>query len=332
MNCESPESIKITRICALNQSFPDSISFLTSKKLLKDAQHSAAAAIIVSKDIAGLLKSPLLAVNSTEMALVTVLDVLYPEKKPAAAIEKTAAVDKTAKIGEGTYVGHHVFVGENAVIGKNCVIESGVHIGADVRIGDDARIGPNCVFHHGVIVGNRFVVFGNSTFGADGFRFVNIKGKYVKIKQIGTVVIGDDVEIGACTTIDRGGIGDTLIGDGCKLDNHIHIGHNCVLGKNVAIAGWAGVAGSTTIEDNVQVGGGCGLADHVTIGEGTILGGGTAVRTDIPAKSVYVGWDFCLPFPEFQKVRVNTKHVVHLNKYVRRIEELEKKLGKTNEG
>ncbi|TGK62847.1 UDP-3-O-(3-hydroxymyristoyl)glucosamine N-acyltransferase [Leptospira wolffii] len=326
-NCTDPKSVIVHSVSPIHPGQKESISFLSNKKMLSDAKNTASSIVLTTAEFAKELQIPCLIVDKPDLVLAQVLDLVYPPHKFESKIEPSAFVHPSAKIGKNVYVGNFVSVGESAEIGDDTILEDGVHIGRGARIGAGSHIGPNNVIHHGVLIGKRFRSFGNCTVGGDGFRFVFANGKHNKIPQVGTVIVGDDVEMGSNSAIDRGGLENTIIGDGCKFDNLVHIGHNCVLGKNVVIAGYTGIAGSTTIGDNVTIGGGCGVADHIGIPSGTIVGGGTSVRNTLPKADIYVGWDYGLTFPEFQKLRVNIKNVVNFQKWARRIKGIESKLG-----
>lgn len=324
---EDPKKVSAESVSPIHPGSVGSISFLANKKMLSDAKKTASSIVLTTAEFAKELSIPCLVVEKPDLVLAQVLDLIYPPHKFESKIEPGAFVHPSAKIGKNVYIGNFASVGEAAEIGDDTILEDGVRIGRGAIIGEGSHIGPNNVIHHGVVIGKRFRSFGNCTVGGDGFRFVFANGKHNKIPQVGTVIVGDDVEMGSNSAIDRGGLENTVIGDGCKFDNLVHIGHNCVLGKNVVIAGYTGIAGSTNIGDNVTIGGGCGVADHISIPGGTIVGGGTSVRNTLPKPDIYVGWDYGLTFPEFQKLRVNIKNVVNFQKWARRIKGIEAKLG-----
>ncbi|BDA77715.1 UDP-3-O-(3-hydroxymyristoyl)glucosamine N-acyltransferase [Leptospira kobayashii] len=327
-NCPAPENIEVDKVLPLTSKNAKFISFVSSKAFVNDAKASEAAAILASSELAELIPGKvLIVVPQVELALSKVLLHFSPQKQPDGKIATNAVIHPTAKIGENTTIGNFVTIGEGSVIGKNSIIGDGVKIEHNVTIGDDARIGMNCAFYHGTKIGDRFTVFANSTFGGDGFGFVFANGKHNKLPQVGRVIIGDDVEVGANCTVDRGAITDTTIGNGCKFDNMVHIAHNCNVGNHVIIAGQSGLAGSVTLGNYVIIGGACAISDHLTLVEGTIIAGGTSLRTSPKTKDVYIGWDLGLNFPDFQKYRVNIKNIVVLNKWIKRIKEVEKKLG-----
>jgi UDP-3-O-[3-hydroxymyristoyl] glucosamine N-acyltransferase len=326
-NTTNPDSIEIINVKNLSMADQQSISLVTGKAFLKECNKSAAGAIITTEDLANSIEKPCLIVTHPEIAMGFVLEYFFPERRSNGIISNTSFIHPSAKIGQNVSIGHFVSVGENSIIEKDSIIDDGVKIGKNVIIGENARIGMNVVFHDDTVVGKNFKVFGNSTFGGDGFKFVTVKGIHHKIPQVGKVIIGDNVEIGSNCTIDRGGLEDTIIGSGCKFDNMVHVGHNCKIGNHVIIAGQSGVAGSTVIEDGVIIGGGCCVSDHLHVPTGTIIAGGTGMRTSPKEPGIYIGWDWGMTFAEFQKARVNIKHLVTFNKFISRIKELEKKLG-----
>lgn len=326
-NANSPESLIISNVKNLSMADSTSISLLTGKAFLKECNKSAALAIITTEELSTSIEKPCLIVSQPEIAMGVVLDYFFPESKPDGERAEMCFVHPTATIGKNVSIGNFVSIGENSIIGDNSILDDGVKIGKNVKIGENARVGMNVVFHNDTQVGKNFKVFGNSTFGGDGFKFVTVKGVHHKIPQVGKVIIGDDVEIGSNCTVDRGGLEDTIIGSGCKFDNMVHVGHNCRIGNHVIIAGQSGVAGSTVIEDGVIIGGGTCISDHLHLPSGTIVAGGTGMRTSPKEPGVYIGWDWGMTFAEFQKARVNIKHLVTFNKFIARIKELEKKLG-----
>ncbi|TGM26166.1 UDP-3-O-(3-hydroxymyristoyl)glucosamine N-acyltransferase [Leptospira selangorensis] len=328
LNCESLSNTNFTGLTSLTLASPSDISFVASKTFFNEAKTSKASLLVCSSEIAESLgDKAIVVVSKVELSTAKIIRLFFPEKQPSGKRSTQVAIDPSAKIGSNTDIGHFVTIGKDSVIGNDCIIEDGVKIGDRVHIGDGARIGKNCVFFDDTIVGKRFIVFGNSTFGGDGFGFVFADGKHNKIPQVGRVVIGDDVEVGSNCTIDRGALTDTTIGNGCKFDNMVHIAHNCKVGDHVIIAGQSGLAGSVTLGNHVIIGGACAISDHLTLVDGTIVAGGSSLRTSPKTKDVYVGWDLGLTFPEFQKYRVNIKNIVNLNKWLKRIENIEKKVG-----
>jgi UDP-3-O-[3-hydroxymyristoyl] glucosamine N-acyltransferase len=198
---------------------------------------------------------------------------------PATGVHPSAVVGTDVKLGEGVSIGPCAVVGDNAQIGAHTRIEAGAIIGAGVRIGDDCRIYPRAVLYPGTTIGNRVIVHAGSVLGADGFGYVrdNATGAYTQFPQQGTLVIEDDVEIGANSTIDRGALRRTRIGRGTKMDNLVHIGHNCEIGEDVILVSGVGISGSCTVGNGAVIAGQVGIGDHAAIGPGVILGGQAGV-------------------------------------------------------
>ena len=306
------------------------ISFIGSKKYLKQAEDSKALAFIISEELSSLINKPSLVVPNVDLALVEILEFLYPKPAPKQTeIGNYKDIHSNVSLGKNVKIGSFVSIGENSKIGDFSIVQDGTKIGKNVHIGKNAHIGYNCVFYDNLSIGKNFVSSANSTFGSDGFRFVFDQNQHRKMPQVGSLIIGDHVEIQANCSIDRGGLGDTVIGNFCKIDNQVHIAHNCVLGENVIIAGSCGVAGSTKIGDNVIIGGKTAISDHLEITSDVIIAGGSVIRKSILEKGAYAK-DGSLTIKEFQKYRANLKNMAQLNKWLNKISDLEKKLQNPN--
>lgn len=240
-------------------------------------------------------------------AMAGLLELFARPVRTVPGIHPSAVVEPTAQLGRDVSIGPFVYVGAGAAVGDGTAILSHVTIGTDARIGSDCLIHPGARIGERVTVGNRAIVHQNASLGADGFSFVTpergsvehartvgtIKATNViltRINSIGSVVIGDDVEVGACTAIDRGTVSDTKIGNGTKIDDLVMIGHNVVVGENCMLCGQVGIAGSVRIGNRVVLAGQVGVADHVSIGDDVVVAGGSGVAQDIPAKSVMIGY------------------------------------------
>jgi len=235
-------------------------------------------------------------VKNADLAMAILLDAFEPETPYFDSdIHPTAVVNKTAKLGNGCKIGANSYVGKNVTIGDNVVIYPNVSIFDNTSIGNETIIWSGTVIRERSEIGSQCIFHSNVSIGADGFGYrPSIDGRgLVKIKHIGNVVIGNAVEVGANSCIDRGKFSATILGDGCKIDNLVQIGHNSVLGKCCIIAGNSGLAGSVTLGDGVIIGGGASIKDHVTIHSGTTVGGGSGVISDVEAGKTVIGYPAC---------------------------------------
>jgi UDP-3-O-[3-hydroxymyristoyl] glucosamine N-acyltransferase len=198
-------------------------------------------------------------------------------------IDPRASVHPSVKIGPDISIHSFASVGENTVMGARCQLHQNVIVGKNCRLGDDVVLFPNTVLYDDIVLGNRVIIHANSVIGADGFGFRFQKGRHVKVPQLSGVIIGDDVEIGACSTVDHGTFEPTVIGEGTKLDNHVQVAHNCRIGKHNLLAAQTGVGGSTKTGDYVFMGGQVGIKDHITIGAGAMLGAKAGIISNVPA-------------------------------------------------
>jgi len=206
------------------------------------------------------------------------------------SIHPTAVIHPTASLGAGVSIGPHAVVGEESEIGTNATLHAGVVVGRGCRIGNDTILKPHVVVYDECVLGNRVVVHANAVIGADGFGYRLENGKHVKVPQLGWVEIEDDVEIGACSTIDRGTFGPTCIGAGTKIDNLVMIAHNCQIGRHNLLAGQVGIAGSSTTGEHVVMAGQAGAVDHVEIGDHAVIGARAAILGDISDHSRVLGY------------------------------------------
>lgn len=235
-------------------------------------------------------------VKNADLAMAILLDAFEPEPPYFDSdIHPTAVVNKTAKLGNGCKIGANSYVGKNVTIGDNVVIYPNVSIFDDTSIGNETIIWSGTVIRERSEIGSQCIFHSNVSIGADGFGYrPSIDGRgLVKIKHIGNVVIGNAVEVGANSCIDRGKFSATILGDGCKIDNLVQIGHNSVLGKCCIIAGNSGLAGSVTLGDGVIIGGSASIKDHVTIHSGATVGGGSGVISDVEAGKTVIGYPAC---------------------------------------
>ena len=278
----------IDGVSSLDDGKPSTISYLYSKKYEKFLESSEAAAVVVSDE--SLIKNKDgLVVDEPRLAFVKILE-FFSEK-----IDQYANIDKTAQISSSSIIGSKVNIGANVVIGKNVIIDDNVSIGPnsviDSRsiIGKNTKIFSNIHLYQDSIIGSDCIIHSGVVIGADGYGFVSLEDDHIKIPQLGKVVIGNNVEIGANSTIDCGTIGDTMIGDMCKLDNGVQIGHNVSIGKGCLLTAHVTIAGSTKIGEFCAFGGQAGAVDNVTIGNRAIFACYTAVTKDLPGGKMYSG-------------------------------------------
>ena len=274
------EQIEIRGIASVASASAGDLVFVEDQKRLREALESPAAAVILERVPDLSLNKPLLIVPSPRLAFSRAAETLKssPTSTERRGIHPSAVVVPTAQVAETATVDPWTFVGDRATIGRQTWIGAGCVIGEAVTIGEDCRIYPQVTIYPGTRIGNRVMVHAGAVLGSDGFGYVREQnGRYAKFPQIGTLEIDDDVEIGANTTIDRGALEVTRIGRGAKIDNLVHIGHNCQIGENVIIAAQVGFSGSVVVEDNAVIGGQVGVGEHARIQEGVLLGGQAGV-------------------------------------------------------
>jgi UDP-3-O-[3-hydroxymyristoyl] glucosamine N-acyltransferase len=274
----------IRGVATLLDAADDHISFVDSDAYLKDLGVTRAAAVLVRRRVKlpADVRPVALVVDDADLALCKLLDLFAPPAQPLpAGVDPAARVGPGVTLGAGVAIAPFAVIGARARVGDRCAIHGGAHVGEDVVIGDDCVIWPNAVVRERVTIGHRVIIHANAVIGADGFGYRWDGERHAKVPHIGTVVIEDDVEIGACACVDRAKIGVTRVGRGTKIDNLVQVAHNCAIGPHCILAGLAGLAGSVTLGENVVLGGGCAVADHLTVGAGTMAAGRSAIATDI---------------------------------------------------
>lgn len=282
---------------ALRKAESHCISFLGDDTRIRELESTQAGAIIVGKKKLSEIPEAqranfnFIVVPDAMESFITVLKQFRPERtRPTVGLSHRAIIAPTAQVGANTNIYPGASIGEHVSIGSNCDIHPGVVISDGVVIGNDVTIFPNAVLYPDVVVGNRVIIHASAVIGADGFGYRFKGGRFHKIPQLGSVRINDDVEIGACATIDRGMIGPTVIGEGTKIDNLVQVAHNCEIGKHNVFASQVGFSGSATTGDFVRIAGQVGIANQVHLGEGCSLGAKSGVHRDIPAGETHVGY------------------------------------------
>ena len=313
--------VMVTRVATLDGATSDSITFLANEKYTSQLTSTRAGAVVVGPAFRDCVTVPhLVAENpyayfAKVSALLNPLPAMVPGVHATAVVHESAIVDGTAEIGP------MCVIDQDARIGARVRLGSGVHVGARTVIGDDTRMYSRVCVYHDIRIGSRVIVHAGAVLGADGFGIAMDEGRWLKVPQVGTVVIGDDVEIGANTTIDRGAIEDTVIEDGVKLDNQIQVAHNVHIGAHTAIAACVGIAGSSKIGRYCRIGGAAGIAGHLSICDHVEISAFTLITRSIRQPGSYTG---AYPFEANGDWRRNAAQLPHLSEIARRVRALEK--------
>ena len=326
---------RIEQIADLDQAREGEIAYVENEKLFAAAVESKASCLIVKEGLAERFRNrTLIEVANPKLAFSLIGAALHPPVRREPTIHPTAVVAETADIALTAYVGPNVYVGEDTRVGAYTRLESGVVLGANVNVGDDCVLHPNVVLYDGVSIANRVILHAGVCLGADGFGYVRHDLGYQKFPQIGTVVIEDDVEIGAHTCVDRAALGRTRIGRGTKLDNMVHVGHNCDIGERVVIAAQTGISGSVVIEDDAVIGGQVGFGDHTRVLKGAVIGSKAGI---LPGKIVRPGvwWGIPVqPLDEYKRMNAHMNRLPQMRDAIKKlhkeIEELREKLARMN--
>jgi UDP-3-O-[3-hydroxymyristoyl] glucosamine N-acyltransferase len=280
-------NVTVHRVATLSQADAGSLSFLANSHYKRQLKSTLAGAVIVSPEDAADCKVAALIDANPYLAYARIASFLYPEPPlesgvhPSAVVSADASVAPSANIGPLSVVEAGVVIGERVFVGPGSIVQRGA------RIGDDTQLITRVSVYPGVTIGQRCILHAGAVIGADGFGFAPNRGSWVKVPQVGSVRIGDDVEIGANTTIDRGAIDDTLVENGVKLDNQIQVGHNVVIGAHTAIAACSGISGSTTIGQRCMIGGMVGFAGHLSIADDVVVTGCSLVSASIKEAGTY---------------------------------------------
>jgi UDP-3-O-[3-hydroxymyristoyl] glucosamine N-acyltransferase len=289
----------IAAVAPLAQAKGDQLSFLSNRKYAPDLSTTGAGAVLVPRNLEGADKR-WIRVDNPYFAFARIMTRWFSNRPAPKGISPKAVVSPSAKLGRDVVLGHFAIVGDDVVIGNNVTIFQGVSIEAGSVIGNDCIIYPNVVIYDGTRIGQRCIIHSGVVIGSDGYGFATHEGKHHKIPQIGIVRIEDDVEIGAGTTIDRAALGETVIGEGTKIDNLVQIGHNVKVGKHCLLVSQVGIAGSTELGDYVAVAGQSGFSGHLKIGHRVQVAAKSAVLDDVPDDTKVMGSP-AIPFTEFAR-------------------------------
>lgn len=316
--------VVIYKVAPIDEAVAGEITFLTNPRYQKFLSDCAASAVIVGPGGARVSDSraPLnfLEAANPYVAFAKILQLFHPAQQFDGAVSPSAHIDDTAVVAEGVTIFPHVFIGPGAEIGRGSVLFPGVYLGAAVKVGSGCVLHANVVVREGCRIGDRVVLHAGVVVGSDGFGYAGGGAARVKIPQIGIVMVEDDVEIGANTTIDRATLGKTVVGQGAKIDNLVQIAHNVVIGEHSVVAAQAGIAGSTKLGKNVTLAGQVGVVNHVEIGDGAMIGPQSGIPKSVPAGAVLSGGVAAAPHHEWLKVMTLLPQLPSLWSAVRRLE------------
>lgn len=322
--------VRVSQVGSLECAQADQITFLSNPRYKSKLATTRAGAVILGTASEGLTTLPGIVADNPYAYFARLSLLFNPGPQPAPGVHPTACVAADARVAASACVGPGAVIGAGAVIGEGVSIGSGCHVGDGAEIGAHGRLYPSVVVYAGCRIGARAILHSGVVIGADGFGFAQDGGHWVKVPQIGRVIIGDDVEVGANTTIDRGAVDDTVIEDGVKLDNQIQIGHNCHVGAHTAMAGCVGVAGSARIGRHCTVGGGAIILGHLTIADHVHISAATVISRSIREAGTYTGM---FPFDENRSWARNAALLRNLSDLANRVRLLERRLSekeKTN--
>jgi UDP-3-O-[3-hydroxymyristoyl] glucosamine N-acyltransferase len=311
----------VTGVAPIEEAGPGQVTFLANPKYMRFARESMASAIIAKDRVEGARAAFLLSENPY-LTFACVVELFHPPVRRPAGISPASSVHSGARLGKDVTVSPFVVVEEGAVVGDRTVLLPGVIVGEGAVVGEDCLFYPHVVLYHDVRVGSRVILHAGCVIGCDGFGFAPSLEGYRKIPQVGTVEIGDDVEIGANTTVDRAVLGVTRIGRGTKLDNLVQVGHNVTIGKDTVIAALTGIAGSCRIGNRVMIGGQAGLAGHLEVEDGILLGAKCGVAHTLRASEARV-WSGipAIPHPTWLRMAMLLPKLPELFRRVKRLED-----------
>jgi UDP-3-O-[3-hydroxymyristoyl] glucosamine N-acyltransferase len=319
-------SVRVGAVAPLAEAGPGDLSLVANARYLPYVQSSRAAAVLVTHDLADQIDVPVaqVRVKDAHAALAVLLPLLYPDLPRTGAVHPSAVVEDGAALGADVSIGAYAVIGKGSVIGDRVRVGPHSVVGEGCVVGADTEIAAHVTLYRGVRLGERCIVHSGARIGADGFGYVFMDGGHRKVPQVGGCRIHDDVEIGANTTIDRGSIGDTVVGRGTKIDNLVHLGHNVRVGEHVIIIAQVGVSGSTTIGDGAIVAGQAGVGGHLSIGARARVGAQAGVTADVAPGETVSGYP---ARPHREALRAQAA-LFRLPELLRRVKEIEKAFGR----
>ena len=310
--------VDINTLSKIEEGKKGSLTFLANPKYTEFIYSTDASATIVANDFEPTEKitTTLIKVKDPYSSFTTILELFNDDKSKRSGISDKSDIDKSSTISKSSYVGSFTTIGKNSIVGDNCVIDNQVFIGDNVKIGNNCKIYPGTKILNDTIIGNSCIIHSSCSIGSDGFGFApNDDGTYKKIPQTGNVVIGNNVEIGSNSTIDRATIGSTIIKDGVKLDNQIQIAHNVEIGENTAIAAQSGIAGSTKIGKNCMIGGQVGIIGHLKIGDNVKIQAQAGVTSDVESNARITGTP-AISYMNYNKSYIHFKNLPEIVKKI----------------
>ncbi|HVY69266.1 MAG TPA: UDP-3-O-(3-hydroxymyristoyl)glucosamine N-acyltransferase [Verrucomicrobiae bacterium] len=314
-------SIEITGLATAENAQPGDLAFAEKAEYFAVAEQGQAGAILVSGEFTSARK-PLIRVANARVAVARLLPLFYPPDEQPGGIDSSAKVAASAKIDPTAHVGPGCVIGARVQIGARSVLMGGNHVGRDSKIGEDTRLFPNVVLYYRTQIGNRVAIHAGAVIGSDGYGYVFDEGRHRKVLQVGNVVIHDDVEIGANAAIDRAALGSTVIGQGTKIDNLVHVAHNVVMGNHCLVMGQAGFAGSTRLGDYCVVASQSGVAGHLKLGRQSTIGAKSGVMRDVPDGGTVLGIP-ALPDKQTKRQWIAAQQLPEM---IKRLRELEKQV------
>jgi UDP-3-O-[3-hydroxymyristoyl] glucosamine N-acyltransferase len=315
-------TIKIKGVSSIHDAKEGEIAFIDSPKIKERINKTEASCIITSFDVKDTNK-PIIKCKNPSLAVTKIIEKMFPhEINHPKGIHSSASLGKDVKFGKAISIGANAVIGDNVVIGDGSIIYPLVYIGSDTIIGKNTLIYPNVTVREKIIIGDNVIIHSSAVIGADGFGFIKDGADFLKIPKMGIVEIQNEVEIGAAVTIDRARFGKTLVGQGTKIDNLVHIGHNVRIGENCLIVAQVGISGSVNIGKNVMLGGQVGIADHIDIGDNAMVAAKGGITKSVPPRTVMSG----IPARPHNISKKLVAYIDNLPKLVARLNELDKKL------
>ncbi|OLO09240.1 UDP-3-O-(3-hydroxymyristoyl)glucosamine N-acyltransferase [Salinicola sp. MH3R3-1] len=314
-------NVRVSGLSTLTDAGSTDLAFLANRAYLKYLAETHAGAVLVHPAHGGSCPCPRLELDNPYLGYAKLSRLFDPlVNQPSRGVHSTASVSPTATLGERVEVGAYCVIEDGAEIADDCVVGAGSFIGADTRIGTGSRLHANVTLYHGVLVGERAILHSGCVIGGDGFGFAHDGKQWEKIAQLGGVILGDDVEVGSCSSIDRGALGDTLIGNGVKIDSQVQIAHNVQIGDHSALAGCVGIAGSTKVGRHCLLGGGVGLSGHLTLTDGVQVTGMSLVTNSILEPGIYSSGTGSMSNSQWRRNAVRFKQLDEIAKRLTRLE------------